>query len=221
MRRRDAGAKGSKYLMTAKSNPEVFAICLANGWCSSEGMTYEEAGGVTEISSSIFYGNTDIVSFDELKFFTGLKNGLIGEISTTANGAFQNCTSLESIKLPENLRLIGVRTFSNCTSLKVVKIPSGVTRIYESAFFSTNLVSVEIPSSVTRIDWGAFRNSSNVQYVKIFATVPPTSYTNNFTGGNYYNAPIYVPDESVEAYKAATGWSALASRIKPLSEFVQ
>ena len=32
---------------------------------------------------------------------------------------------------------------------------------------------------------------------------------------------IYVPDSAVEAYKAATGWVSYASRIKPLSEYVE
>lgn len=32
---------------------------------------------------------------------------------------------------------------------------------------------------------------------------------------------FYVPDESVEAYKAAENWSKYADKIKPLSEYVE
>lgn len=34
------------------------------------------------------------------------------------------------------------------------------------------------------------------------------------------DCPIYVPDESVDAYMTATNWSELADRIKPMSEFL-
>jgi hypothetical protein len=34
-------------------------------------------------------------------------------------------------------------------------------------------------------------------------------------------AIIYVPDSSVDAYKAAENWSTYASRIYPLSEYVE
>jgi hypothetical protein len=222
-RRRAAqgGSPATNYLMTATSNPEVFPICVAQGWCSAEGMTYEDARKVTSIPIDTFSGNTDIVSFDELKFFTGLKNGLIGDEAATANGVFQNCTSLKSVNLPDNIKKIGAKTFSNCTSLMDVKIPNGVTHILESSFYGTPLVRVEIPSTVTNIGYGVFRYSPNVQYVKVLATTPPTLSKNNFIYDNYTNVSIYVPDESVELYKAANNWSELAGRIKPLSEFVE
>ena len=42
------------------------------------------------------------------------------------------------------------------------------------------------------------------------------------TGSNYATiGKIYVPDNSVDAYKAATNWSQYADRIKPLSEYVE
>jgi hypothetical protein len=49
------------------------------------------------------------------------------------------------------------------------------------------------------------------------AITPPTiasSYV--FDGQN--NAPIYVPDESVDDYKTATNWVNLADRIFPISD---
>ena len=44
-------------------------------------------------------------------------------------GAFQNCTSLRSVQISKNLKIIYNWTFSGCTSLKTVEIPSGVTRL--------------------------------------------------------------------------------------------
>ena len=58
-----------------------------------------------------------------------------------------------------------------------------------------------------------------MQYAIVKATTPPTLGTNGSMG--YGNSPIYVPDASVDAYKSATNWSVIASRICPLSEYVE
>ena len=46
-------------------------------------------------------------------------------------------------------------------------------------------------------------------------TTPPVIFSNTFAKN--YTYPIYVPAESVDAYKAATNWSSLADRIRPIS----
>ena len=55
--------------------------------------------------------------------------------------------------------------------------------------------------------------------IVIRAVTPPAFGVGVFGSSN--NCPIYVPDESVEAYKNATNMSGYASRIKPLSEYVE
>jgi hypothetical protein len=49
------------------------------------------------------------------------------------------------------------------------------------------------------------------------STTPPTLASSG-AFGEQNNAPIYVPDGSVNAYKTATNWVDLASRIFPISE---
>jgi len=51
----------------------------------------------------------------------------------------------------------------------------------------------------------------------ILATTPPT-LGSDWAFGSQNNAPIYVPDESVDDYKAATNWVALASRIFSIND---
>jgi hypothetical protein len=47
------------------------------------------------------------------------------------------------------------------------------------------------------------------------ATTPPT-LEDAFAFENTDNCPIYVPAESVDTYKAASGWSTYADRIQPI-----
>lgn len=92
-------------------------------------------------------------------------------------------------------------------------IPDGVTAVNHFAFFwCQSLTSVTIPSSVTAIGYSSFDSCRSLTSITCLATTPPAlQYDYTFYDTN--NCPIYVPAESVSAYKSASGWSAYASRI--------
>jgi hypothetical protein len=98
-------------------------------------------------------------------------------------------------------------------------IPDSVTSIGERAFSSwlSNNHPLVIPDSVTSIRSNAFRYWNLVPYIEIQATTPPT-LASRFAFDNQNNAPIYVPDVSVNAYKTATNWVNLASRIFSIND---
>ena len=107
---------------------------------------------------------------------------------------------------------IGERAFSSCYSLTSVTIPNSVTTIGYWAFcYCSSLTSVTIPDSVTTIEWEAFRGCSSLTSVTIgdsVTTIGCEAFDNIASGRK-----IYVPMESVEAYKSAEGWSEYASDI--------
>ena len=71
--------------------------------------------------------------------------------------AFNDCTELTSITIPDGVTIIGNSAFSDCTSLETVTIPNSVTQIYTRAFYNcTSLKEVTIPASVTDIGDEAF-----------------------------------------------------------------
>lgn len=71
-------------------------------------------------------------------------------------------------------------------------------------------------TAMTTIGDSAFRGCSALTYIKILATTPPTLSSTNAIPSTI--GAIYVPDESVAAYQAATNWSSFASKIKGISE---
>ena len=92
------------------------------------------------------------------------------DYTTTSIGirAFQNCSSLTSITMPNSVTSIGSWAFGYCISLTSVTIGSGVTTIEGSAFWKCNrLKSVEIPDSVTSIGENAFADCSGLKSVTI------------------------------------------------------
>ena len=70
---------------------------------------------------------------------------------------FQFCSGLTSITIGNSVTSIGDRTFECCSGLTSITIPNSVTSIGEYAFSScSGLTSVTIPNSVTSIGKGAF-----------------------------------------------------------------
>ena len=82
-----------------------------------------------------------------------------------ASWAFNGCTSLETVILPNGLQEVGERTFKGCSSLKKIVLPDSITSIGEFAFSGCKeLCNIDIPKSVTNIDYCAFYSCSKLNF---------------------------------------------------------
>ena len=155
---------------------------------------------VTEIGESAFAGCSSLTSITIPNSVTEI--GIL---------AFYECSSLTSIKIPDSVTEIGGSAFAGCSSLTNITIPNRVTKIGNTAFYNcSSLTSVTIGNGVTEIGNSAFDQCSHLTSVYCKPKTPPT------LEGHIYGSSItkiYVPTQSVAAYKAATGWSYYASMI--------
>ena len=142
------------------ADSNVKAICVDNWDSNGDGELSEaEAAVVTDIGT-LFYNNTSIQTFDELRYFTGL--------SKIPNSAFKYCTNLTSVVLPTSVSSIGDEAFLRCTGLTSITLSNSVTSIGNYAFNScSSLNSLEIPSSVLTIGKGAFINCTGITSLEI------------------------------------------------------
>ena len=93
-------------------------------------------------------------------------------VTEIGSGAFGKCSNLQSIKIPNGVTKIGRHTFARCTGLQSVTIPDNVTEVGSCAFMGcSGLQSVTIPDSVTKIDGHAFDGCSELQSVTISDSV--------------------------------------------------
>lgn len=114
------------------------------------------------------------------------------------------------------LTILRIGMFSDCVGLTSIIIPEGITTISTYAFRSCRgLSKLELPSTVTAIQGSTFTACTNLEYIKIYAVTPP-SLTNSNAFTNTNDCPIYVPADSVAAYKAASNWNSLSSRIQAI-----
>ena len=79
-------------------------------------------------------------------------------ISGIGNSAFQSCSSLASITIPNSVASIGQGAFQYCTSLASITLPNSVASIEQYAFNGcSSLASITIPNSVASIGNSAFQ----------------------------------------------------------------
>ena len=187
-------------------------ISDGNDWPSISSVFYNckisniDLNGVTKIGNYAFYnlsGCTSITIPPSVTDFgtyafsgvSSLNSVTIDYASnaTLKSGQFKGCKSITSLTIGSHPTSIGGNMFDNCTKL-------------------TTLV---IPSNISSIGGYAFYNCSGLTSITVESVTPPTLGSNAFYSIKY-NCLIYVPPESVDAYKAASGWKDYASRIKAI-----
>ena len=137
-----------------------------------------EASQVVVIPRSV--GRYKVIAIGAFAFegCSGLTSITIPESVTSIGAhAFQGCSGLTSITIPESVTSIGDGAFAGCSSLTSVTIPEGVTSIGEHTFNGCRgLTSVTIPEGVTSIGDYAFYNCSGLTSITIPEGVTSIGY---------------------------------------------
>ena len=151
-------------------------------------------GEVTYIVDAAFSGNTALESIvlpesiTDIGYKEGGESGGGGAFEGCANLrkatincptlkvlkrlTFKDCSSLESITLPENLTTIEYNAFLRCEALEEIVIPDNVTAIGEAAFSQCKgLKNIVIGNGVETIDDKAFENCGDVETITLGTNV--------------------------------------------------
>ncbi|MBO4907432.1 MAG: leucine-rich repeat protein [Bacteroidaceae bacterium] len=122
------------------SSDALRRICVNKFDTNGDGeLSYSEATIVEYLYNDCgFQNNTEITTFDEIKYFTGLHD--------IYYSTFNGCSNLQRITLPSTVQGIGWYAFRNCTSLKSIELGSSTNDIAEDAFVGcTALREVRLP----------------------------------------------------------------------------
>lgn len=180
---------------------------------------------VTTVGYGTFYNNTVLTGIDMPNVtsignyaFSGCSNlvSVNMPLLTNAGGSAFNGFGVENVYFPE-LTTMGTYTFGNTAKNKTINLPK--LKIVQSNGFRQN-------TGCTRLDLGECTNVYAYGFFNMYAlttliirtnSVATLANTNAFSGCNALTG-IYVPDNLVDSYKAATNWNTYAAQIKGLSE---
>ena len=153
---------------------------MINGQDNTSAVTNSTAGGLGEAlktadpsKKKIVIGGT-INDADMSALSTFIKSNSITDVVILADGvtsigdnAFDGCSSLKSINLPEEVTSIGESAFYGCISLTNISLADGVTSIGDNAFAQCALISIILPEKLTSIGMATFADCGGLTSINL------------------------------------------------------
>ena len=204
---------------------ELFVNCnipgtdYGNSW--EEGIFYgsgfdkitfgDNVTSIGDYAFRFYYKSTPIIVIGKgvkeigVDAFRECQGELIVNCSNIPKHAFE-LSSFSTVTINDSVITIGDYAFE-CCDMTSITIPFGVTKIGNRAFQNcTNLTTVTISDSVTSIGDYAFSGCDSLKDVYCKPTTPPMGGDWMFPPNNALYLGIYVPSNSVSAYKSASYW---------------
>lgn len=172
--------------------------------------SYESGAGDNLYDSGWIYSNGNMgVYLIALNY----KNSNYLRVPFVLNSSINNTLDYEEIKAVYTFKVYGAKKFN--WSKKDIADVNHATKSF--VFVSMPTREVEFGEKLKSVE-NIFKSMQALDTVIFHSKTPPNMIADI---GNPSKYTIYVPDESVEAYKSATNWSNYADYIKPLSEYVE
>ena len=156
----------------------------------------------------------DLHAWMNINFFPCLgTNPIDNNASLIHNGRL-----LTSLVVPSTITRLKDMAFCGCLSLVDVTVLDGTESIGNEVFFCcSSLEKVTLPNSLVEIGSYAFFNCLNLKEIYCNAIIPPAGDKMMFEQ-HLAGRKIFVPKDSVQAYKSATYWAEYADDIVGLPE---
>lgn len=170
----------------------AFQDCEVLGKISFSGQNNLSYIGGNAFSGTAWYkkqGNGFVILGNTLLGYEGTKKEIKipKDIKQIGVGAFSQNESIEKIEMQDNVKEILEYGFSSCSHLKEVTIPGSVTKVVYNAFsYCTALENVVIEHGVHEIDKEVFEQCDNLKKIEIPKSVATIGeYAIGYSGWDY------------------------------------
>ena len=186
------------YYQTRLTTVTIPNSVISIGWYAFVGCT-----GLTSVTIPNSVTEIGRFAFEGTPWYNNQPDGVvyIGKMAYKFKGEMASGTA---INIKEGTVSICPSAFEGCTALTSVTIPNSVTTIgYDTFRGCTGLTSVTIPKSVTSIGGSAFSGCTGLKKIYSLNPVPPVIYWDTFVA---YDVDLFVPKGCVPKYKEAKYW---------------
>lgn len=167
-------SSGKEYLPTENTIGEhmfssrgLQTILLPKSVISIDDQAFSSCRSLNKVV--IYENSVKTIGMVAFEYCSSLADIVLPEgVTTIGREAFILCSSLSHIDLPEGVTTIGHGTFSGCEKLSNVTLPNSLTTIEDFAFYGcSSLVDVTIPGTTTTLEFHAFKNCTSLRSVTI------------------------------------------------------
>ena len=170
--------------------------------------------GAVALGESLFENNSYVetiiippsVKYIKDKCFkscTNLKRVLfypVSQLISIGNNAFQGCTNLNTIHLPDSLQTIGYQAFQGCTNLRVYINPSSKLKVVAMDAFDATISKLILPAQT---QFAPSPNKSITELINtgLSATTSVTNTINNAVASRYVSQTMLIQNYDSAKYE--------------------
>lgn len=174
------GANLTYTLTSNTDDPDTYTLTIRG-----EGAMYDYSSSTvpwnaqkSKITSVVIENGVTSIGNNAFEDCSALKKLDIPQsVTEIGSKAFRGCSALTSLALPETVNRIGNTAFQGCSNLETINIPSGVKLIEKDTFHGCEkLNDVTIPAGVTLIGNSAFKACKTFRNIEIPKGVTKIDY---------------------------------------------
>lgn len=131
---------------------------------------------------------------------------------------------IQHMTLPNTVRMIDVEAFA-AADIETIGWPDSLENVASQAFDRSSLKEVTIPENVDFLSFYSFNRMASLERV-VSLKIDPEGFDPHYIRTNMYvvfygsnpDCTLWVPDGSLELYKASERWTSFFTDIRPLSQ---
>ena len=150
---------GSDDDMVPWHGETIKTIIVEEGISSIGNYSFEE---LYDLKSVELPGSLHKIGDGAFKECSSLQSIDLKSVTILGSAVFYECKALSSVNLSNKIENIETETFYDCSGLNSIKFPESLRYIGESAFYGCNISTVIIPYGVTEIEEGAFSECEKI-----------------------------------------------------------
>lgn len=181
--------------------PNAEGVTIYYSWINNNTeLEVSYRGSSSSSYTNEYFGNVIIPA-------TVIYQGSKYKVTSIGYCAFEECTNLTSVSIPNSVRYIGTKAFSGCNEITKITIGKGVTSIGDGAFSGCiNIGYVVLGKSVKNINDGSFAQCKELSSVYCLAENVPTTNKDAFYGSGIDEVSLRVPEASLNKFSNTVPW---------------